>query len=53
MPATIFSEDLKNMADFYKNLFRNADEGDASAKIVGHLPDWFNADQVVNFGLSS
>jgi hypothetical protein len=34
------------MTDFYTNLFRNASEGDSSAKIAGHLPDWFNVDQV-------
>lgn len=31
------------MTDFYKNLFRNAKEGDTSAPIIGHLPSWFKA----------
>ena len=42
-----FRTSVADMSDyFFKNLFRNSSEGDSSATIVGHLPEWFASQQV-------
>ena len=37
-------------SDLFKNLFRNAREGDCSAPLLGHAPEWLDGGRVVYNG---